>query len=572
MTRPGAEGPDDPDTRTDASAPEAETGGRRETGLFAAAVVVAVLPVVVAAVRAVRDHWQPISDNGVTVVRTLDVFSSYFPFLGYGSSVSNVLPRIVNHPGPLQFILLAPGARLFGPSAGLALGTATMNAAAIVIVGWAARRRAGTTGGLLAVLVGGLLAWSMGSALLVDPWGPHSLILPLYAGCVLAWGVADGDLGLLPLAVGCASFASQTHLSVVYLGPGLLAVAATWGWIRIGRAGNRWIVISVLVAVLLWLPPLIEQFSTPVGNMTRLVEEAQHPPGGLIGPRNSLRVTAAVVGQPPFWLRNSMRTTLRPPGGSLSSTAKNVDALSVSSFGVALVELAVVGALLAVVLLAARRRRDRTVVTLALMAGVALVFAWYTIAQITTLVVGVSSHTFRILWSVAAFLTFALLLGAVRMLRAARGARRGPGGGGRDPRRESREPAGGGVVRWRTGQRLGDAGGALDRPATGRAAGRCTDPRRLARDRVRRSVQLRLHRRAAAPGHPVRGRRPVPDPPVRPRPPLRRSQCPIEGLLQARPAGTPRPDRAVPARGLPRRSRTRRSRRTGGSRPVRRMR
>ena len=176
--------------------------------------------------------------------------------------------------------------------------------------------------------------------------------------------------------------------------------------------------ISALVAVLLWLPPLIEQFTTPVGNMTRLVEEAQHPPGGLIGPRNSLRVTAAVVGQPPFWFRDSMRTSLRPPGGSLSSTAKNVDALSVSSFGVALVELAIVGALLAVVLLAARRRRDRTVVTLAVMAGVSLVFAWYTIAQITTLVVGVSSHTFRILWSVAAFLTFALLLGAVRMLRA----------------------------------------------------------------------------------------------------------------------------------------------------------
>jgi hypothetical protein len=410
-TRVGA--PDAPAEATEATPPS-----RRETRLFVAATLVAVLPVVVAAARAVLDHWQPISDNGVTVVRTLDVFSSHFPFLGYGSSVSNVLPRIVNHPGPLQFILLSPFAELFGPNAGLALGTATMNAAAIVIVGWAARRRAGTTGGLLALLVGGLLAWSMGSALLVDPWGPHSLILPLFAGCVLAWCVADGDLVLLPLAVGCASFASQTHLSVVYLGPGLLLVAAVWGWIRVGRAGSKWVGIAVLVAFVLWLPPIIEQFTTPVGNMTRLLDEAQNPPGGLIGVRNAARVTAKVVGTPPFWFRDSMTTSLRPPGGSPSSTAKSVDALHVSSFPVAIAEIGIVVALLGVVALLARRRRDRHVVTLAILAAVALAFGWYTIAQITTLVVGVSSHTFRILWSVGAFVTFALLLGAVRALRA----------------------------------------------------------------------------------------------------------------------------------------------------------
>jgi hypothetical protein len=390
---------------------------RDETRLFLAAVVVAILPVVVAAVRAVVDRWQPISDNGVTVVRTLDVFSSHFPLLGYGSSVSNVLPRIVNHPGPLQFILLSPFAALFGPNAGLAIGTATINAAMIAVVGWAARRRAGTAGGLVAVLVGGLLAWSMGSALLVDPWGPHALILPLYACCVLAWGVADGDLALLPVAVGCASFAAQTHLSVVYLGPALLLVAMIWGWIRVGRAALRWIGVSVGVAVVLWLPPLIEQFTAPVGNITRLLDEAQHPPGGLIGPRGAARVTAAVVGSPPFWLRDSMVTSLRPAGGSLTSSASSVDQLHVASLPVALIEIAVVVGLLAVVALLARRRRDRHVTTLAVIAAVALAFGWYTVAQITTKVVGVSSHTFRILWSVAAFVTFALLLGIVRALR-----------------------------------------------------------------------------------------------------------------------------------------------------------
>lgn len=409
----------DPVAGTSADVPDdPHPPGRHETRLFVVAVVVAVVPIVVAAARAVLDHWLPISDNGVTVVRTLDVFSDHFPLLGYGSSVSMVLPRMVNHPGPLQFILLAPFARILGPAAGLAIGTATMNVASLVIVGWAARRRAGTTGGLVALLVGALLAWSMGSALLVDPWGPHALILPLYACCVLAWAIADGDMALLPLAVGCASFAAQTHLSVVYLGPGLLAVAAVWGGIRVGRAAVRWIVVAALVAVVVWLPPIIEQLTTPVGNMTRLVQEAQHPPGGLIGPRNAARVTAAVVGSPPFWLRDSMTTTLRPPGGSLAGTATSVDALHVSSFTVAVLEIGVVVALLGVIVLLARRRRDGHVVTLGIIAAVALVLGWYTTAQITTLVVGVSSHTFRILWSVGAFVTFAVVLGALRALGA----------------------------------------------------------------------------------------------------------------------------------------------------------
>ena len=156
------------------------------------AVLVAVLPIVVATVRAVLDHWQPISDNGVTVVRTLDVFSSHFPFLGYGSSVSNVLPRIVNHPGPLQFILLSPFAQLFGPNAGLAIGTATMNAAAIVIVGWAARRRAGTTGGLLALLVGSLLALVDGQRPARRPVGTPRVDAPALRELHAGVGVADG--------------------------------------------------------------------------------------------------------------------------------------------------------------------------------------------------------------------------------------------------------------------------------------------------------------------------------------------------------------------------------------------
>ena len=130
----------------------------------------------------------------------------------------------------------------------------------------------------------------MGSALLVDPGDPTRLILPLFAGCVLAWCVADGDLALLPRSrSGARSFAAQTHLSVVYLGPGLLRRRRGVGLDpRSDRAGTRWIAVAVLVAGrALGSRRSSSSSRRPVGNMTRLVDEAQNPPGGLIGPRNA---------------------------------------------------------------------------------------------------------------------------------------------------------------------------------------------------------------------------------------------------------------------------------------------
>jgi hypothetical protein len=61
------------------------------------------------------------------------------------------------------------------------------------------------------------------------------------------------------------------------------------------------------------------------------------------------------------------------------------------------------------------------VVTLLLLAGIAVVLGWYTAAQITTQIVGVAPHQFRFLWPLAAFATFAVLLAIGRGARIASG-------------------------------------------------------------------------------------------------------------------------------------------------------
>lgn len=410
-------------TRPDSSADptpglDARTSSR-DRRLAVAAVTVAVLPIVVAVVRALLHHWIPVSDNGVTAIRTEDVFSRFFPWWGQASSASLAAPKPLNHPGPLQFVLLAPPTALLGPGPGLAIGTGVLNGAAVVIAAWAAWRRAAVVGSVLASVVAGALAWSMGSELLYDPWPAHALMLPTLAFCVLAWAIADGDQVLAPLAVGVGSLMVQTHLTAAYLVPGLLALGVLVGW-RAARGRRRGLImgIAVLVGVVLWIPPLVEEIGARDGNITRLVDQVRHPPRHTVGAADALRLTARIVVEPPAWARPSLRDSLREAGGSLKGSSPSVDALPVPSTTNAVLMLAGLGVLLGGLAWWAVRRRDRTSTVAVATAGGALVLAWYTAAQITTQIVGVAPHQFRFIWPVAAFVTFAALLAVARAFRS----------------------------------------------------------------------------------------------------------------------------------------------------------
>jgi hypothetical protein len=86
--------------------------GPAERGLLLVVTVLAVLPVVVATVRAAARGWLPVGDNAYFAIRARDVLTEHHPLLGTWTSASVSAGTDFNNPGPLLFDLLAIPAKL----------------------------------------------------------------------------------------------------------------------------------------------------------------------------------------------------------------------------------------------------------------------------------------------------------------------------------------------------------------------------------------------------------------------------------------------------------------------------
>lgn len=375
-------------------------------------MILTVIPVVVAVVRALHDGWIPTGDNALIATRVHAVFSVDTPLLGVVSSASGAAGTLLNHPGPLLFEWLAIPTTVLGRDAGVVVGVGLLNALALVAISWVGWRRGGVGGAGLAALFGSSLAWAMGSELLYDPWQPHSQMLPALAFLFLAWSVASTDLVLAPLAVVMGSMVMQTHLTYVFLVPVVLAVAVVMGVRAARRAhSNRRVAPALLVALIVglavWTPPLIEQVTSSRGNMTRLLSQAGKGSDavGLVG---AVRLSSDVVALPPFWFRPSMTRTFVPDGGSVGTTTKLVSEASAWPTAVAVLAWTSVIALLLLCGWRARTRPDQpTVAAVAVSLG-AIVAGWMTASTIRVGAIGLGAHEFRYLWPIAVFVWFTL--------------------------------------------------------------------------------------------------------------------------------------------------------------------
>ena len=109
-------------------------------------VVLVLVPFVVALVRAFHDGWVPSGDEANIATRALDVFSRHPPLTGLPSTSALYGDKIqTNHPGPIEFYLIAVPLRVLGMSAGPLLTAATINAACGLIALWVFLRRLGLT-------------------------------------------------------------------------------------------------------------------------------------------------------------------------------------------------------------------------------------------------------------------------------------------------------------------------------------------------------------------------------------------------------------------------------------------
>ena len=291
-------------------------------GLGTLVVCLALLPVVVAPIRALARGWVAVGDNGLLLLRAQDVLTANHPLLGTWTSASLGAGESINNPGPLWWDVLAPFVKLGGPSVGFALGVMAANAAAIVLAAWAARRAGGQGAMLVVTALSAGLTWSMGSELLFDAWQPHAMLLPFWALLIVAWALGTGDLVMAPVLVGVASLIVQTHLSFVYV-IAIVTVAAiggaVWstrsaGWAGVGDADHRasWrrpLLATAIVAVLAWIQPLIDQVAGE-GNLVALATAGTSSDGQTIGLRLGARLVASVVALPPWWGRSGFSETI----------------------------------------------------------------------------------------------------------------------------------------------------------------------------------------------------------------------------------------------------------------------
>ncbi len=265
--------------------------------LLPVAVAVVGLPLVVAVVALSADQWYPVLDLAMTEFRVRDVGTSHTPLIGLPGRIGEY-PDQGSHPGPLSFYLLAPTYRLLGETSwSLEMGTVVVHLAAITIALWIGWRRGGWKGVAVVAALLAIVVRGYGQVILTQPWNPYLPVLPWIVVLLAAWAVLCGDdLMLIPL-VAFATLCAQTHVPYLTLAVGLVALGLGTAIVRAVRAEGeerrrplRMVAWATGVGVLLWLPPVADQFTNEPGNIRELIDHFGSPPEAAIGVGEGIRL------------------------------------------------------------------------------------------------------------------------------------------------------------------------------------------------------------------------------------------------------------------------------------------
>jgi len=319
---------DEPVDPAESSDPERSLRGTTAV-LLAALSAVLAFPLVVALVQLRRPHWYPLLDMAQTEIRVRDVSNGHPPLIGLAGRIGPFGPNGGSHPGPLSFYALWPVWKLFGgTSYGLFASTVVLDVAAITLALWAALRRGGRPLLLAMAAVLAMLTRAYGAFLLTLPWNPYLPVLWWFVFLLAVWSVLADDLVLLPVAVFAGSLCMQTHISYLGLVGGLVLVTA----VAVGRAAFerrgdanarralwRWGGIGVATGVVLWIPPVIDQFAHSPGNLGIIRDYFSHPPDATIG---ASRGAGVLLAQLDPW--KLLTRTLVHDGGALVVTGSRL--------------------------------------------------------------------------------------------------------------------------------------------------------------------------------------------------------------------------------------------------------
>ncbi len=297
-TRTGADGRDGGGV-----APHTRADGRRVAGTLrpravpVLVVVVLAVPLVVALLALRHPRWYPLLDLAQTEMRVRDVGTTHPPLIGLlGRFGSGDHPG--SHPGPMSFWFMWPVWAAAGRSSfALRIASVTVHLTAIgtaLAVGW---RRGGArmvlgVGALLAVA-----ASTFGVAVFLEPWNPYLPSMWWLVLVLAVWSALCDDWPMLPVAAFAGSFCAQTHASYAGMVGGMAAFTVALVGVKAYRRRHdrdelrriaTWTAAAAGVAVVLWTPPLIDQFTASKGNLSIIAEDFLHPPADPIGLRSGL--------------------------------------------------------------------------------------------------------------------------------------------------------------------------------------------------------------------------------------------------------------------------------------------
>jgi len=248
-----------------------------------------------------HDHFAPIFDLAMTEMRVRDVGTAHTPLIGLPGRLGR--NGGASHPGPLSFFLLAPVYRLLGGSYwALRMASLVLHATAIVSSLVIARRRAGARGVVGIGVSIAVLEAGFGLILLTEPWNPNLPVLWFLVFLMSVWSVAADDPWLLPVAAFAGCFCAQTHIPYLAVCGGLtpialIAWAASWKRARQrGSAGKdhwRSLLVALLVVVILWTPPVVEEVRARPGNLWLLFDYFSRSPAKLVGFRAAVRLVVS---------------------------------------------------------------------------------------------------------------------------------------------------------------------------------------------------------------------------------------------------------------------------------------
>jgi hypothetical protein len=273
--------------------------------------LLAALPAAIATGQAIWLGWTPSSDDGVIALRAFDVLSAHPPLLGQLTAASSLVGTPAYDLGSLLYVVLAVPAHIGAAALVLTMGAISVLAVILVVV--LAHRRAGLGFMFLTAAAVVLMCRSLPVEVAYDVWNPWAGMFPFIALLFIAWSVACGDFTLLPLLILVVSYIVQCHTA--YILPGIATVlVATLGLTlqrrRIGKPGTRhaadkarvlpWLLASVLIIVLCWAAPVIQQIRDRPGNLD-LIARIAVSGHATLGMKAGLRSLARAVGILPLW-------------------------------------------------------------------------------------------------------------------------------------------------------------------------------------------------------------------------------------------------------------------------------